>query len=61
MKRTALTLSRRLADLEGRNPGRIALPIIRTIREQGDPMPEDEPGVLHIVRTIIDPEAPCAR
>lgn len=61
MRRKALTLSRRLADLEGLNPGRTAVRVIRTVREHDDPMPEDAPGVLHIVRTIIDPEAPCVR
>lgn len=61
MRRAGLTLSRRLADLEGRNPGRTAAQVIRTIREHDDPMPEDAPGVLHIGRTIIDPEASCAR
>lgn len=59
MRRATQTLSRRLADLEGRRPGRTGLRIVRNIREQGDPMPEDEAGVLHIVRTIIDPRPPC--
>lgn len=56
--RRQTTTARRLFELEQRQP-RSALAVRRSTREAGDPMPEDEPGVLHIIRTIIDPRPSC--
>lgn len=57
--RRPTTRARRLAHLEQRRPV-AAVTVMRTVREATDPMPEDRPGILHIVRTIIDPMPSCA-
>lgn len=56
--RRPTTTARRLAHLEQRRPI-AAVTVMRTVREATDPMPEDRPGILHIVRTIIDPVPLC--